>query len=181
MKKIILSIVIFFTAFIGNAQFSSARLTAAGLTCAMCTRAIYNSLEKIPFISKVDTDIKNSSFVIHFKNSASVDPDVLKSAVEDAGFSISKLTLTANFHHVDLSNGGHVNIDGRIFHFLQVKNETVLDGERTLNMVDHKFVGAREFKKFEAAGDYLCLQSGKAEKCCPGSIVSGSRIYHVTL
>src|SRR5690606_33118804 len=100
MKNIIIIIALAMGSFVSNAQFTSAKLTAAGLTCAMCTRAIFNSLEKIPSVSKVEADIKNSAFEITFREGHQVDPDLLRNAVEDAGFSVAGLKLTGTFNNV---------------------------------------------------------------------------------
>lgn len=182
MKKILLSTVILFTASFCRAQFSSAKLSAAGLTCAMCTKAIYNSLGKLPSVEKIDTDIKNSSFLINFKKGAQVDPDALKKAVEDAGFSVSKLSLTGNFDHLAINKDAHVVIGGKVYHFLQTKNKTALDGQETLNIADRKFLTTKEFKKYEAQGVHQCLESGMSGSCCPRDVVAANtRVYHVTL
>ncbi|MBA4167371.1 MAG: heavy-metal-associated domain-containing protein [Chitinophagaceae bacterium] len=181
MKKIFLSAAVLFTAILSNAQFTSAKLTAAGLTCAMCTKAIYNALEKVPSVSKIDTDIKNSSFVISFKNGADVDADALGNAVEEAGFSVVKLSLTGNFNNVPVSDNAHVIMYGKTYHFVKV-NINTLNGEQTLNMIDKKFISAKEFKKYETGKGQPCLESGKAEACCPQSLAAAkSRIYNVTL
>ncbi len=180
MKNIFLPVIIVLVACSTQAQFSSAKLTAAGLTCAMCTKSIYKSLEKIPSIEKVDADIQNSSFLIRFKKDAAVDPDALKDAVEQAGFSVSDLSLTGNFNHIPIANNAHVKIGGKVYHILQTHNKTVLDGEERLNMVDKKFLTTKAFKKYEAAGGHQCLESGKAEECCPkGVVAANSRVYHV--
>ena len=63
MKKLI-TIIALFLVIQTNAQFSSANLQAAGLTCAMCTKAINKSLEKLSFVQSVEADIKSSSFNI---------------------------------------------------------------------------------------------------------------------
>src|SRR3954469_13133000 len=65
-----------------GAQFRSANLQAAGLTCAMCTKAISKSLDKLSFIQEVKPDIKTSSFNITFKEGANVDFDALEKSVE---------------------------------------------------------------------------------------------------
>ena len=75
------------------AQFQSARLQATGLTCALCSKAIHQSLEKLPFVEKVTADIKSSAFSIQFKEGSILSPDELKTAVEDAGFFIGELLL----------------------------------------------------------------------------------------
>lgn len=181
MKKSFLSVLLLLVVIASNAQFSSAKLTASGLTCSMCTKAIYNSLEKVPAISKVVPDIKNSAFLITFKDGASIDPDVLAAAVEEAGFSVAKLNLTGNFKNVAVGNNAHVVLEGRTYHILKASSDQ-LNGEQTLSLVDRKFISAKEFKKWEATNVHPCLVSGKTEACCPEDIaVHNARIYHVIL
>jgi copper chaperone CopZ len=181
MKKLFIVAAVLLTSIFANAQFQSASLTAAGLTCAMCTKAIYNSLEKIPAVEKVDADIKNSQFVITFRNGAAVDPDLLKNAVEEAGFSVSKFKLTGDFNNIPISSDSHVEIGGKTFHFIK-SSEKVLNGKQTITLVDKNYVTAKEFKKVAAATDHPCVETGKAEECC---VKMGSshneRIYHVML
>ena len=182
MKQLLfITTVLLFSSFISNAQFKSAQLTAAGLTCAMCTRAIYNSLEKLPIVQKVDADIKSSQFLITFKDGASVDPDQLKAAVEDAGFSVSKLKMTGDFNSVKVGNDSHVAIGGKTFHFIKT-NDQVLNGQQTITLIDKNYVSAKEFKKFAGSTNHPCVETGKAEECC---VKMGSshneRIYHVML
>ena len=66
MKKLI-TVILLFLVFKSNAQFTSANLQAAGLTCAMCSKAINKSLEKLTFIQGVEADIKSSTFNITFR------------------------------------------------------------------------------------------------------------------
>ena len=115
MKKLI-TVIALFLVVQSNAQFSSANLQAAGLTCAMCSRAINKSLEKLSFVQTVDADIKSSSFNIVFKKDMNVDIDGLKKAVVDAGFSVAKLKLTGVFNDVKVQNDAHVQIGGRTKH-----------------------------------------------------------------
>ncbi|NBV30006.1 MAG: copper chaperone [Chitinophagaceae bacterium] len=75
------------------AQFQSARLQATGLTCALCSKAIHESLQKLPFVAKVEADIQSSAFAILFRNGETQDPDALKAAVEEAGFFVGELLL----------------------------------------------------------------------------------------
>lgn len=161
-----------------SAQFSKASIQASGLTCAMCTKAINNALEKVAFVQSVKSDISNSSFNVAFKPGTRVDIDQLRKAVEDAGFSVSKMKLTANFNAVAVKNDEHVNINGNTFHFIRVSDQT-LSGQKEITMVDKNFVGGKEFKKFSAATKMACIHTGKAEACC--SKKAAERIYHVTI
>jgi copper chaperone CopZ len=161
-----------------SAQFSKASIQASGLTCAMCTKAINNALEKVAFVQSVKSDISNSSFNLAFKPNARVDVDQLKKAVEDAGFSVSKMKLTANFNAIAVKNDEHVNINGTTFHFVRVADQT-LSGQKEITMVDKNFIGGKEFKKYSASTKMACIHTGRAEACC--SKKSAERIYHVTI
>jgi copper chaperone CopZ len=181
MKKIITIIIIVLAGSRAMAQFNSANLQAAGLTCAMCTKAINNSLEKLSFIQSVSADIKSSSFHIAFKKEVSVDFDLIKKAVNDAGFSVARLNVTGTFSGVAVQNDTHVQIDGKTFHFLNISNQT-LSGEKTLLITDKDFIGGKEFKKYHSATQMPCVQTGRAGSCCiKDGIKESTRIYHVTI
>lgn len=167
--------------FQAQAQFKTANLQAAGLTCALCSRSINKALEKLSFVQTVVADIKSSSFNIVFKPGSVVDIDGLKTAVEDAGFSVAKLKMTGSFKNVKVQNDSHVSIDGRSFHFINTSTQ-VLDGEKTIVLVDKDFVNAKEFKKYSSYTKMNCIQTGKAGNCCKSEGVrENTRVYHVTI
>ena len=180
MKNIII-IAAMLISFSASAQFKSANLTAAGLTCAMCTRAINIALDKLPFIESVKPDIKTSCFDISFRPGSTINFDAMKKAVEDAGFSISRLAVKTNFKNVSVNNDSHVKLGDKTLHFLKVPAAT-MNGEKSVLIVDKDFLSAKEYKKYAAATTMTCVQTGKAASCCTGSgIPSGTRIYHVTI
>ena len=170
--------------FVGSmvrAQFNTALLSASGLTCALCTKAINNSLQRLPFVQSVEPDIKNSAFKISFKSNTPVKIDALKKAVEDAGFSVASLKLTGQFNHLAIKNDQHVDFNGETFHFLKV-NDQVVNGEKEIRIVDKAFLTSKEFKKYSAATTMQCVQTGKAESCCnKDGLQSSRRIYHATI
>lgn len=181
MKKLSLFIAILFASFSAGAQFKSASLQAAGLTCAMCTKAINKSLDRLSFIAKVEPDIKNSAFNITFKEGADVDFDALKKAVEDAGFSVARLKVTGSFNNLSVQNDAHVQVDGKTFHFLNIGNRK-LNGQQSIVLVDKDFVSDKEYKKYSAATKMSCVQTGKAANCCvKEGVPQHTRIYHVTI
>ena len=181
MKKIFMIAIAISSTLFATAQFKTGTLQAAGLTCAMCTKAINETLKELSFVQTVKADIKNSQFVIQFKDGANVDPDALKKAVEDAGFSIAKLKLALNFENVKIDNDSHVKIGSKTYHFLDTRSQ-VLNGEKTMTFVDKNFVVAKEFKKYAAKSQMACVQTGKAETCCTKEgIKENARIYHVTI
>ncbi|MBC7902270.1 MAG: heavy-metal-associated domain-containing protein [Gemmatimonadaceae bacterium] len=181
MKKIILFFALTVITAAGYAQFSRATLQASGLTCAMCTKAIDNALKELSFVESVKPDIKNSAFNIVFKKDVETDPDKLKKAVEDAGFFIAGLKLTADFKNVAVANDSHINIGNGVYHFVSVGDQ-VLNGEKSITIVDKYFLTSKAFKKYSTATKMSCIQTGKAAECCSkDGIDSQARIYHVTI
>ena len=83
-------------------QVTKASLQASGLTCAMCARSVFKNLESLPFVDQIDTDLEKSVFLIRFKPDMTVDADQIRQKVEDAGFSVAGLTLTARFSGQDI-------------------------------------------------------------------------------
>lgn len=181
MKKILIAMMVLLLAMPVFGQFSKATLQATGLTCAMCSNAINKALLEVSSIGSVRSDIKNSSFNIVFKQGEEVDIDAIRKAVEDAGFSIGSLKLTGNFSSIDIENDKHVLIGKEAFHFINVDKQ-VLNGEKTITVVDKNFLTAKQFKKFSSSTKMECVNTGKAKNCCvKDGITADARVYHVTI
>lgn len=181
MKKTIVLLVLAASLTSVHAQFTKATIQASGLTCAMCSRAIDNALQQVSFVASVQPDIKNSAFNIVFKEGEPVDIDALKKSVEDAGFFVAKFTITGIFNNTAIKNDEHVAIEGKEYHFLNIKDQ-VLNGEKNLIIVDKNFLTASAFKKYSAETAMQCIKTGKAGACCEkAGLAAGTRIYHVTI
>ena len=181
MKKILGFFAIIIFSIGAKAQFTKASIQASGLTCAMCSRAIDNALKQVSFVAAVQPDIKNSAFNIVFKEGQPVDIDVLKKAVEDAGFFVAKFTITGVFNNTAIRNDEHVEIDGKEYHFLNIKDQ-VLNGEKSLIIIDKNFLTQAAFKKYSASTSMQCIKTGRAGGCCEkAGLAAGTRIYHVTI
>jgi len=181
MKKCFLLVIATLIYIAGFSQFSRASLQASGLTCAMCSKAVKAALEKVPFVKEVKVNIKNQEYSIAFKEDSKADFDELKKAVEDAGFSVASLKVTGNFTGVTVEKDKHLQLDGKNFHFVNSTTQ-VLNGEKTLTIVDKDFLSAKEYKKFSAATKMECIKTGKAGECCvKAAIHSEERVYHVII
>ncbi|PSL42648.1 copper chaperone CopZ [Chitinophaga niastensis] len=164
-----------------QAQFTKASVQATGLTCAMCSKATYEALETLPFVDKIDTDLDNTTFVLSFKPGVPVSIDAIKQKVEDAGFSVGKLVMTANFDEVKVQNDAHVAFAGNTLHFMDVKNQ-VLKGIKDVTVIDKGFVSSKAFKKFSTETSMSCYKTGMIGDCCKPAIAPASkRVYHVTI
>jgi len=180
MKHILLAMCLF-AGLSSFAQVESAKLQAGGLTCSMCSKAVYQALRKVPFVESVKANISESSYTLLFKKDATIDFDGLSKAVTGAGFSVVKLDVTANFNNVEIANDKHVQLDGKNFHFLNVDQQT-LNGEKTITLVDKQFVGEKEHTRYSKYTSMKCFETGKTDSCCEKEkAVAGDRVYHVTI
>lgn len=161
-------------------KYVKASLQASGLTCSMCSKAVKEALEEVPFVEKVQVDIKKQQYNMSFKEGSAVDFDALAKAVEDAGFGVASLKLAVSLDPVVVKKDQHIQIGGHLFHFLNAKGQT-LSGTATVTLVDKAFVSAREFKKYSAASSMECVQTGRMAACCASPAAENTRVYHVII
>ena len=103
-QKFILFALLFVCSFTADAQYKSSTLQALGLTCAMCSNAITKSLKTIPFVEEVKPDLEKVTYELKFKEGADVNFDLIRKKVEDAGFTVGSLIVTAEFNNTKVSN-----------------------------------------------------------------------------
>ena len=182
MKKMFLSTLLYLLNSVAtNAQITQATLQASGLTCAMCAKSVYTNLTSLGFVESIDTDLNASAFVILFKKGAPVDLDALAKKVEDAGFSVATLKINALFKQQNIEPDAHVELDGNLYHFVNVKPQQ-LSGPIVLRVIDQHFVSAKEFKKLNALTKMECMKTRRADASCAAyGIEQGRRVYHLTL
>jgi copper chaperone CopZ len=149
------------------AQVSTAKLQATGLTCALCSNAINKALQELPFVESVESIIKESAFAIQYKKGQSIKPDLISGAVEDAGFFVGELLLTAELDNLTINENGRFILAGNSYHLLE-SNLNKLDGKITFRLLDKSFLTEKAFKKVARLVDDSCSQTG-------------NRIYHVAL
>jgi copper chaperone CopZ len=149
-------------------QIQSVTLQASGLTCSMCSRAIYKSLQKVPSVSKVQEDIQHSSYHIQFADPEKVSLENLKKAVEDAGFSVARMEVKASFNNSVVGSDSSLVMNDFIFYFVEIPKQN-LSGDKKLLILDKDFLLDKDRKKY--AGDY---------KSTP-SATGNERIFHVTI
>jgi copper chaperone CopZ len=163
------------------AQVQKINIQASGLTCSMCSNSINKSLKTIDFVDKVMANIKNSTFEITVKAGSSIDFDLIKKKVEDAGFFVAALEIVMQTEPIEISDEKHLTIDGLNYHFMHTGSKT-LKGLISLKLIDKGFVSAKVFKKNARYTTMNCYQTGKIGGCCAQKNASeGARIYHVTL
>lgn len=165
---------------VSTAQIQSATLKASGLTCSMCSKAIFKALQKVSSVKEVKADIETSVYTLTFRPNVAVSIDGLKKAVENAGFSVASLQVTAVFPKLEIANDAHFTVGGMNLHFLDVKPQTI-QGVQTVTVVDKNFLPLAENKKYAAFTTMPCFQTGQMQACCTKDGQASGRIYHVTL
>lgn len=165
-----------------QAQYTRASLQAAGLTCSMCSKATEKALQTLPFVATISPDLNTNTFLLTFHKGVPVSLDALRAKVEAAGFSVAKLTVTADFDHVHVGTDTHINYQGNILHFVGVKDQ-VLNGPEKITVIDKGFLPEKGFKKFEAIEKMPCFRTGKVDgSCCHvDGKTNSDRVYHVTI
>jgi copper chaperone CopZ len=164
------------------AQISSFRLQASGLTCALCARSIHKNLETVAWISRIETDLERSEFIISIKPDMTIDADLITKKVKDAGFGVAGLTANARLPHGNLSPDRHLILNGMSIHIVSAK-QAEGDGEIPMRLVDKSFLGSKDQKKYSKLSKHDCFITGKASgDCCRSAgIIEGSRIFHVII
>lgn len=181
MKTIFLALLTGLLSLSAQSQVTKVSLQASGLTCSMCSKSVLNALQKIPFVDKVQVDIKNQIFNLSFRDANSIELDALVKAVEDAGFSVASFKVTAAVHQIKLEKDEHVMIGKDYFHFLNAASQQ-LDGTTTFTIVDKNFTSLKNYKKFSALSKKECVQTGRSAKCCTkDDLPDQTRIYHAII
>ncbi|MEI7589120.1 MAG: heavy-metal-associated domain-containing protein [Chitinophagia bacterium] len=114
MRYLIIPI-FFFLSTSATAQVQSVELVASGLTCSMCSKAIFKSLSRLDFVSEVKVDIEKSSYILTFKSRDRVSIEEIREAVYDTGFAIETMQMTANFPNTKAVNEELVSLNGYQF------------------------------------------------------------------
>lgn len=78
-----------------NAQIIKAEIKATGLTCSMCSNAINKQLKSLSEVVSTETDLNTNTFIVTLKEDNKLTPTIFKEKVENAGFFIGSLLITA--------------------------------------------------------------------------------------
>jgi copper chaperone CopZ len=120
----------YFVSSTATAQVQSVDLVASGLTCSMCSKAIFKSLSALDFVSEVKVNIEKSSYNLTFKSSDNVKIEQIRDAVYDAGFAIDNMQLTANFPSTKAVKDESVSINGYQFKWKLNASKNILSPQK---------------------------------------------------
>lgn len=146
IKFIAATLVLLLTSVNSYSQITKAEIIATGLTCSMCSNAINKQLKSFTEVDSVGTDLNTNTFTIYFKKDNSLEPKVLKKAVEKAGFFVGSMVLTAKFHTPTIEDNTTLKVDQATYTFIDIKNP-VAHAEAKYRVLDKGYVTQKEYKK----------------------------------
>jgi cation transport ATPase len=156
----------------GFAQFTKADLQASGLTCSMCNLATQKQLQTLSFVDSIVPNLELNVFHIYFNQKQSIDFEMIKRKVEDAGFFVAELKVTY------LKKAGYRFAIQYLFTenaVLNIKNFDERKEEQVFKFMDEGFVTAKAYKKYKKVISEMVLPSntiGIGE-------ISNIKMYHV--
>lgn len=118
-----------------HAQISKVEIRATGLTCSMCSNAIFKQLESIPEVDKIETDLNTNTFTVTLKEGNNLSPRIFKEKVEKAGFFVGTMFVTAKPETIS-------NIS-----YVLLNNKSKVDSDIKFQVVDKGYVTEKEYKK----------------------------------
>jgi len=151
MKKIFL-IVACICVISASAQVQKVNLQASGLTCAMCSKAIYKAVSAISFVDTVFVNIEASTYDIRFNKESTPHFDQIAKAVVDAGFSVANLTVMANFDKQVIDKNGLFTLDGIQYKLMGAVPAT-LQGSKKLQLIGKQYMLPKDFKKIPVSSN----------------------------
>lgn len=94
VRFIIISFALFIS-FNSHAQILRIEIKATGLTCSMCSNAIFKQLKSMSEVEQVKTDLNTNTFIVSIKANQLVSPLAFRKKVEDAGFFVGSFVVVA--------------------------------------------------------------------------------------
>lgn len=170
-----------------HAQITEGQVQVAGLTCSMCFNGTERALKTLPFIATVKADLNENVFHLTFKPGEAINPDAIPAAIEDAGFSVLRLELTARLPVTGpLAKDTHISLGGQTYHLVGAVHAA--DAPVRLLLLDKNLAQAKTHKTYAGFTGLQCYETGRAQDgCCPpdahtqAGVKHGSRIFHVAL
>lgn len=88
MKKYVLALTtVLVLSFAGSAQ-ADARVDVNGLVCDFCARALEKVFSKQEAVQDIDVNLDTKVITINFKEGQTLDDDVIKGLITDAGYNV---------------------------------------------------------------------------------------------
>ncbi len=122
-----------------DAQIFKIEIRATGLTCSMCSNAIFKQLQSIAEVDSLQTDLNTNTFVVILKKENSLTPKIFKEKIEKAGFFVGLFIVTAMPQTINQRN------------YVLLNDKTTNASTIRFQVLDKGYVSDKEFKKLSKA------------------------------
>jgi copper chaperone CopZ len=96
MKKIFLVLILLLISNKYSAeQVTQLTIGVDGFTCSLCAKGVEAQFKSLDFVKSVKTDLKNTLFILTFKNDQKINVTQVRDAVTDGGFSVRDIKVEA--------------------------------------------------------------------------------------
>lgn len=111
MKTLII-LVMLSLAGIANAQVTKATVGVDGFTCSLCAKGVEGELKSLDFVKSVKTNIKATTFDLTFKSNSNIVISKIAQAIDDGGFTLRDIKVSAAGKITSDNNGGFKLVTG---------------------------------------------------------------------
>ena len=118
-----------------NAQLLKIEIRATGLTCSMCSNAIFKQLQSIAGVDSLQTDLNTNTFIVILKKKNNLTPKIFKERVEKAGFFVGLFIVTAMPQTINQQN------------YVSLNDKPINDATIRFQLLDKGYITDKEFKK----------------------------------
>ncbi|MES2379532.1 MAG: heavy metal-associated domain-containing protein [Bacteroidota bacterium] len=118
-----------------NAQLLKIEIRATGLTCSMCSNAIFKQLQSIAGVDSLQTDLNTNTFIVILKKKNNLTPKIFKERVEKAGFFVGLFIVTAMPQTINQQN------------YVSLNDKPINDATIRFQVLDKGYITDKEFKK----------------------------------
>ncbi len=102
--KIIFAILFLFglNVFTTQSQILKAKVGINGLTCSQCSKSVFMAFKKLDFVKTIDMGLEETVAQLDFYADKPIHLEALKTAIENAGFSLRNIILTVKYTSPEL-------------------------------------------------------------------------------
>jgi copper chaperone CopZ len=130
-------------------QIRSFEIRVDGLTCAQCSRHVEKSLEKLTFVKSIVMDLQNTTASLGVKDGEEIQISKIKTAIDDAGFSIGKMTAMVDLSADSVAVGMIQVFPNYTLYFVKCSTTNIRNPIK-IQFVDADFMDKKEFKKWNS-------------------------------
>ncbi len=131
-----------------QAQFVSANVEVAGLTCSLCSNSVEKSIRQLDFVQDIEVNLNDNISEVTFKPGKKVDIGALAQKVQDAGFSVMNMSALFKADQASAKSTDRFTYANDQYVLLD-STQKELRGQVQMKFVGDKFLSRTAYKAWE--------------------------------